>query len=111
MPEQWLPFHRFEAEHSRPHKFEGRTEAENLAWACLWCNRHKGPLMAGIDPDTSELVRLFDPRRDVWEEHFAYEPPHIVGITEIGRVTAWALAMNSDDYVELRNALGDSFQT
>ncbi len=110
MPERLLPFHRFEADHIRPEKFAGQTSAENLAWACLSCNRHKGPLIAAHDPDSAELVRLFNPRLDRWAEHFEYRPPRLVGITAIGRATAWALSMNSPDYLELREALDQLFK-
>jgi len=109
MPERWLPFHRFEADHIRPEKFAGPTTAENLAWACLSCNRHKGPLIAAHEPDSSELVRLFNPRSDAWEDHFDYHAPRIVGRSAIGRATVWALEMNSSDYIELRKALGELF--
>jgi hypothetical protein len=109
MPERLLPFHRFEADHIRPEKFAGLTSPENLAWACLSCNRHKGSLVAAHDPDSSELVRLFNPRSDVWEDHFTYRAPRIVGRTAIGRATLWALEMNSADYIELRQALGELF--
>jgi HNH endonuclease len=109
MPERLLPFHRFETDHIRPEKFAGQASAENLAWACLSCNRHKGPLIAAHDPDSTELVRLFNPRLDRWEEHFEYRPPRLIGITAIGRATAWALSMNSPDYHELRGALGRMF--
>jgi hypothetical protein len=110
MPERLLPFHAFEADHILPVKFGGVTEPDNLAWSCLSCNRHKGPLMAGLDPDTSQLTRLFNPRSDVRENHFAYRPPLMVGRTDIGRVTAWALAMNSEEYIELREVLAEFFQ-
>lgn len=110
MSERLLVFHRFEIDHIRPQKFGGAELLENLAWACLSCNRRKGPLMAALDPDTSQLVRLFDPRSDIWDEHFVYEPPRILGKTAIGRVTTWALGMNSEEYLDLREALGDFFQ-
>ncbi|MBI4324147.1 MAG: HNH endonuclease [Chloroflexi bacterium] len=109
MPERLLPYHRFEIDHIRPEKFGGLTSAENLAWACLSCNRHKGPLVAGHNPDSSQLVRLFNPRGDTWEERFVYRPPHIIGRTAIGHATAWALEMNSSDRIELREALGQWF--
>lgn len=110
MPERLVAFHRFEPDHIRPRKFGGLTDPENLAWCCLSCNRHKGALLAGPDPDTSELVRFFNPRIDDWQEHFVYEPPRIVGSTPIGKVTVWALAMNSEEYVDLREALGELFK-
>jgi hypothetical protein len=58
-----------------------------------------------MDPDTNEVVRLFHPRRDQWEEHFALDGPLIVGRTAIGRTTAWLLQMNSAERVELRSVL------
>lgn len=109
MPERLLPFYRFELDHIRPEKFAGPTTAGNLAWACLSGNRHKGPLTAAHEPDSSQLVRLFNPRSDVWEDHFAYDAPRIIGRTAIGRATAWALERNSSEYLELREALGELF--
>ena len=40
----------------------GETDANNLALACVHCNRHKGPNIGGIDPATGSLTRLFHPR-------------------------------------------------
>ena len=65
----------------------------------------KGPNLSSIDPDTEELVRLFHPRKDVWENHFRLDEAMIAGVTDIGRTTAWLLEMNSDDRVELRGTL------
>jgi hypothetical protein len=110
MMERWLPFYNFEPDHIRPEKFGGSASDDNLAWSCLSCNRHKGPLVGGHDPDSLELVRLFHPRQDTWEDHFAYDSPYIVGLTAIGRTTVWALGMNSGEYVELRQTLGSLFK-
>src|SRR5579862_4727541 len=52
----------------------------NLALACGWCNRHKGPNIAGIDPETLALVRLFHPREDRWTDHFRWRDSMVVGI-------------------------------
>jgi 5-methylcytosine-specific restriction endonuclease McrA len=48
----------------------GLTTLANLALACLHCNGHKGPNIAGIDPKRKRLTRLFNPRRHKWERHF-----------------------------------------
>jgi hypothetical protein len=53
------------------------------------------------------MVRLFDPRRDRWSEHFKFDGSRIVGLTAVGRTTARVLQMNSDDRVELRAVLTD----
>ncbi|MBI4600414.1 MAG: HNH endonuclease [Planctomycetes bacterium] len=69
------------------------------------CNLHKGPNIAGLDPHTGRLVRLFHPRRDAWADHFEWRGPLLLGRTPVGRVTVVVLAMNHPDQVTLREAL------
>ena len=97
--------HPFHIEHINPRKHGGTDEAENLALACHQCNLRKGTNLTGRDPDTNEIVRLFDPRRDRWAEHFKFNGCWIVGLTAVGRTTSWVLQMNSDDRLELRTIL------
>ena len=54
----------FPIDHIIARQHGGLTVEENLAVACPSCNVHKGPNIAGLDPGTGELVRLFHPRRD-----------------------------------------------
>lgn len=68
------------------------------------CNLHKGPNLTGLDPVTGTITRLFHPRRDRWEDHFAWRGIRIIGITPVGRVTVQVLAMNSDEQLALRSA-------
>ena len=49
---------------------DGPTVAENLAHACFHCNNFIGPNVAGVDPATDEIIRLFHPRRDGRAELF-----------------------------------------
>ncbi len=35
---------------------------DNLALACLRCNRHKGPNVGSFDPLTGQLTPFFNPR-------------------------------------------------
>ena len=97
-----LPFH---ADHIVARKHGGSTVLENLALACLHCNRHKGPNIAGTDPDTGEIVRLFHPRSDLWSEHFEWTGAELTGRTKIGRVTIQVLAINNADFLAMREAL------
>lgn len=53
-----------EIDHVIAEKHHGPTTLENLALACFHCNNHKGPNIAGIDPTTGEITRLFHPRID-----------------------------------------------
>lgn len=61
-------------EHLLPEVLGGLTEEDNLWLACSLCNNHKADRIAALDPETGELVRLFNPRRQHWREPFALEP-------------------------------------
>jgi hypothetical protein len=86
-------------------KHQGAGTLENLALACGVCNRAKGTNVAGIDPDSGELTRLYHPRNDIWEKHFQRDGALILGRTAIGRTTVWVLQMNIVPRVELRALL------
>jgi hypothetical protein len=93
---------------SRSHycrKTRGETAASNLALACPHCNLYKGPNIAGVDPASGQVVRLFHPRMDNWNEHFRFETARIVGASPIGRVTVQVLAMNAEDFILFRTKL------
>ncbi len=87
------PFH---IEHIVAKQHRGESTEGNLALACLHCNLHKGTNLYSLDPDTDEPVRLFHPRKDRWEDHFERDGVRLVGITAVGRTTAWLLQFNSD---------------
>jgi 5-methylcytosine-specific restriction endonuclease McrA len=93
---------RFHLEHIRPIQHRGLTELGNLAWSCHRCNEHKGTNLATVDPDTNERVWLFNPREQVWDDHFVLSEGRITGRTAAGRATAWLLDMNVKDRIELR---------
>ena len=95
----------FHVEHIIPRKHGGLDDVDNLAWACIFCNLYKGPNLASLDPDSRELTRLFNPRRDRWEEHFKLEGRSIVGLTAVGRTTCWLLDLNSEILAALRQSL------
>ena len=61
--------------------------------------------MAGYDPETDRLFPLFNPRHDVWSEHFAWDGPTLVGLTPIGRTTISVLRINQPERVEHRRLL------
>lgn len=101
-------FAAFHVEHIIARQHRGPDDDENLALACHRCNAHKGPNLAGYDPDTGEIVRLFHPRRDAWGEHFFRDGPWTRGLTSIGRTTVWVLQMNTEVRLELRAAILDA---
>jgi 5-methylcytosine-specific restriction endonuclease McrA len=76
-------------------KHGGQTIAENLALSCLPCNRHKGSDLAAFVPVSGEIVPLFNPRAQVWSEHFRLENAQIVGITPTDRATTFLWRFNA----------------
>jgi hypothetical protein len=88
-----------EIDHIRAKKHHGRTTLDNLGWACADCNAHKGANAAGFDPDTGDLVPLFNPRRDAWADHFTWYGPMLRGKTAVGRATIDVLQINHPDRV------------
>ena len=95
----------FQIDHVRAQKHHGPTTADNLAWACFPCNNHKAANLAGIDPETEAMARLFHPREDQWEEHFTWEGARLLGKTAVGRATVDVLGINHSDRVALRQEL------
>jgi hypothetical protein len=95
----------FPIDHVIARQHGGSTVLSNLALSCLHDNSHKGPNIAGIDPLTKKLTRLFNPRRHKWARHFRWDGPYLVGTTAIGRATVFVLAMNHPDAVQVRQAL------
>ena len=83
----------------------GETRLTNLALACPHCNRYKGPNIAGMDPLTGQIVRLFHPRTDRWADHFEFDDARMAGKTPVGRATVQVLAMNAEGPVQLRRLL------
>src|SRR5258708_7434490 len=93
MPQQFDTF-AHEIDHVIAQKHYGPTLAHNLALACFPCNNHKGPNVAGVDPTTGKITKLFNPRRNKWQRHFRWHGPYLVGLTPIGRATISVLNIN-----------------
>lgn len=99
-------FAALEIDHIIAEQHGGLTQPENLALACLSCNKRKGPNIASLDPESGTLTPLFNPRRDHWSVHFDHEPDgRIRGRTDVGRATAQLLVLNSPDRIEERRLL------
>lgn len=86
-------------------KHGGATTAENLAYACVFCNLQKGSDLGSIIWRTRELVRFFNPRTDQWSKHFQLNEATIQPLTDIGEVTARILDFNSTERIVERQAL------
>ncbi|QDU75541.1 HNH endonuclease [Bremerella volcania] len=95
----------FPIDHVIARQHGGEMDLENLALSSVRCNSFKGPNIAGLDPESGELTRLFHPRTDIWEEHFEVRQAYIHGQTAVGRTTVVVLNMNHSDYVALRESI------
>lgn len=84
----------FHIDHVIPVVAGGSTTTGNLALACVSCSLHKGARKSVEDPETSETVTIFNPRQQVWKEHFYWRGFEVVGLTAVGRATINALKLN-----------------
>lgn len=101
---QHLLYGPLEFEHILPRSAGGQTVESNLWLACGLCNGFKSDQTAVRDPESQQLVTIFDPRRQLWTDHFAWsaDGTEIIGLTAAGRATILALQLNSLQAVELR---------
>lgn len=91
-------------EHLVPRAQGGRSERTNLWLSCAWCNSYKGTQTEAVDPETGTRVSLFNPRTQVWSEHFCWtdDGARILGLTSVGRATVDALRLNNPYIVPAR---------
>ncbi len=99
-----VSFYPHEVDHIIAEKHDGKTEPENLAYTCARCNRFKGTDLGSFDPLTGQFTFLFNPRTQVWDEHFVFEDELIVGLTAVGRTTAKLLQMNTEERLAERQS-------
>ena len=69
-----LPLWPFHLDHIIAEQHARLDDPANLAWACQRCNLFKGTNLSAIDPDSTQVVRVFHPRAERWEAHFTIEP-------------------------------------
>ncbi len=89
-------------DHVVPLAHDGPTTLENLALACVACSLYKGASLEALDPQTGELVPLFHPRNQSWDEHFHWEAERVTGLSASGRATVEALRMNRPIMLAIR---------
>ena len=93
----------FHLDHVRPSSRSGGDDPDNRAFACPTCNLSKSDRVALSDPETGELVPLFNPRQDRWSDHFRFEGYVVVRLTPTGRALVAAFDLNSTQYIFIRS--------
>lgn len=71
----------FHIDHIVPVVMGGETLADNLALSCVSCSLRKADRQAIVDPQTDELVFVYNPRQHVWREHFRWDGVKLIGLT------------------------------
>jgi hypothetical protein len=96
---------RLSIEHLVPEAKGGRTVEANLWLACHARNEFKGARTLGRDPAMGRRIRLWNPRRDRWPDHFCWseDGTEIIGLTPRGRATVAALQLNRPELVAARS--------
>ncbi len=94
-----------EVDHVVSEKHGGLTVVENLAYACLVCNRYKGSDLGSILVPSGDLIRFFNPRIDAWSDHFSLDGVTIKPLTVIGQVTERIFRFNAIERLMEREAL------
>ena len=74
-----------------------------MAFCCPFCNRAKGSDIAGRVGEV--LVRLFNPRIDVWGEHFGMDAERVAARSDVGAATVQLLGLNDPHRLALRKEL------
>jgi hypothetical protein len=82
----------------------GGNHPDNLCLACPSCNLSKSQATSAVDPISGQDVPLFNPRKQLWSEHFVWSESglEVQGLTPAGRATAERLKMNQDRLIVAR---------
>jgi HNH endonuclease len=97
----------FNFEHIIPLIKHGLTILLNLAFSCGGCNSYKKDKTEALDPLTRQLMPLFNPRTDIWTDHFEWSADdlQVIGTTPTGRATVQLLKVNREGNINLRRLL------
>ncbi len=94
----------FEIDHIIALSKGGSDDLINLALTCSGCNGYKSDAIQALDPGSAQIVSLYNPRKDIWADHFCWNEhfTHILGLSPIGRATIVRLRLNRLNVINLR---------
>lgn len=97
----------FTIDHIVPSIEGGSHDIDNLAYACMLCNRFKWGKVLAEDPVTNTKAPIYNPRSDKWSNHFQWSENflQIIGISPSGRATVTALQLNRKKLVLYRESM------
>ncbi|MEO0895439.1 MAG: HNH endonuclease signature motif containing protein [Bacteroidota bacterium] len=100
-------FFTFHIDHIISLKHGGTNELDNLCLACMFCNGNKSSDIGTILLPGDRFIRLYNPRKDKWQDHFTFDKDEgiLQAKTDIGRATIKVLEMNKKDRCMERESL------
>ncbi len=96
-----------QVDHVIAEKHGGQTVLDNLALSCVFCNRFKGTDIASLDA-SGRIVRLYNPRADLWSDHFEVTGVIIQPRSSIAEATVALLRMNIPDRLLERELISEA---
>ena len=71
------------------------------------CNNAKYDAIDALDPATGQRVPLFNPRQDLWSDHFQWATDQLqqMGLTPTGRATVARLRLNRPEVIAMRQVV------
>ncbi len=96
-----------QVDHVISRKHGGRSESENLAWACACCNGSKGSDLGTLTGIPPQLTRLFHPRADHWGDCFHLDKVRIEPLNPVGAGTERLLRFNEPRRIRERASLAE----
>lgn len=83
---------------------DGGDDLDNLCLACWNCNTSKHEAVSELDPETAQIVSLYNPRTQTWADHFQWLEGGAIleGLTPHGRATIIRLKINRSTMVIAR---------
>jgi hypothetical protein len=99
-------FYAYQIDHIISVKHGGKSERENLAFACPICNRNKGSDLGTVLEQSEDIIRFYNPRKDKWADHFEVSDDGILfPKTLIGEATIKIFGFNHPDSIIERQLL------
>jgi len=91
-------------EHIIPKSKGGQSTPKNTTLSCQGCNNYKYNKTDGIDNLTGNTANIYNPRKQIWSDHFAWSSDgiEIIALSSTGRVTLNTLRLNRQELQNLR---------
>ena len=98
----YLSAYEYHIEHIIGTQHGGPNTSNNLAYSCSVCNWKKGSNISTILTFGGELIPLFNPRTQIWFDHFQVVGGELFPLSDIAEATIKLLELNLPIKIEER---------